>query len=53
MAAVTIQLARVSLVDPLTIILAVLSAAALFLLRINSTWLIAGGGVVGLVYGLI
>jgi chromate transporter len=53
MAAVTIQLARVSLVDPLTIILAVLSAAALFFLRINSTWLIAGGGVAGLVYGLI
>lgn len=53
MAAVTIQLARVSLIDPLTIIIAVLSAGALFFLRINSTWLIAGGGIVGLLYGLI
>jgi len=53
MAAVSIQLARVSLIDPLTIIIAIISAAALFFLRINSTWLIAGGGIVGLIYGLI
>ncbi|MCK5710730.1 MAG: chromate efflux transporter [Deltaproteobacteria bacterium] len=53
MAAVTIQLARVSLIDPLTIFIAVICAAALFFLRINSTWLIAGGGIVGLLYGLI
>jgi chromate transporter len=53
MAAVTIQLARVSLIDPLTIIIVVACAAALFFFRINSTWLIAGGGIVGLLYGLI
>jgi chromate transporter len=53
MAAVTIQLARVSLIDPITIIVAVIAVAGIFLLRINSTWLIAGGGVVGLTYGLI
>jgi len=53
MAAVTIQLARVSLIDPLTIIIAIISAAALFFLRMNSTWLIAGGGIVGLIYGFI
>ena len=53
MAAVTIQLARVSLIDPLTIIIAVLSATALFFLRINSTWVIGGGGIVGLLYGLV
>jgi chromate transporter len=53
MAAVTIQLARVSLIDPLTIIIAVICAGALFFLRVNSTWLIAGGGIVGLLYGLI
>ena len=53
MAAVTIQLARVSLIDPLTIIIAVLCAAALFFLRINSTWLIAGGGIVGILSGLM
>ena len=53
MAAVTIQLARVSLIDPLTIIIALLCVGTLFFLRINSTWLIAGGGIVGLLYGLI
>jgi len=53
MAAVTIQLARVSLIDPLTLIIAVICAGALFFLRINSTWLIAGGGIVGLLYGLL
>jgi chromate transporter len=53
MAAVTIQLARVSLIDPLTIIIVVACAAALFFLRINSTWLIAGGGVVGILSGII
>jgi len=53
MAAVMFQLARVSLVDPLTIIIALLCAGALFFLRINSTWLIAGGGLVGVLYGLI
>ncbi len=53
MAAVTIQLARVSLIDPLTIIIVVACAAALFFFRTNSTWLIAGGGIVGLLYGLI
>ncbi|GJM14845.1 MAG: chromate transporter [Thermodesulfobacteriota bacterium] len=53
MAAVTIQLARVSLIDPLTIIIAIISAVGLFVFRINSTWLIAGGGIVGLIYGLV
>jgi len=53
MAAVMIQLARVSLVDPLTIIIAIACAAALFFFRINSIWLIAGGGFIGILYGLI
>jgi len=53
MGAVTIQLARVSLIDPLTIIIAVLCAVALFFLRINSTWLIAGGGIIGILSGMI
>ncbi len=52
MAAVTIQIARVSLIDPLTVIIALASVGALFYLRLNSTWLIAGGGLVGILYGL-
>ena len=53
MAAVTIQLAHVSLIDSLTIVVAAFAVAGIFWLRINSTWLIAGGGAVGLMYGLI
>jgi len=53
MAAVMFQLAKVSLIDPLTIIIALLCTGALFFLRINSTWLIAGGGLVGIVSGII
>lgn len=49
MAAVTIQLSHTSLIDPLTIIIAVISAILLFYLRINSTWLIAGGAAAGLI----
>ena len=47
MAAVTLELGRAALIDPATIVTA---AAALFLLlryKVNSTWMIAGGAVVG------
>ena len=53
MAAVMFQLAKVSLVDPLTIIIAIACAASLFFLRINSTWLIVGGGLLGILNGVI
>ncbi len=49
MAAVTWQLGRASLIDPLTIALAVVSAVALLRFRVNSVWLIAGGAAAGLV----
>jgi chromate transporter len=49
MAAVTWQLGWTSLVDPLTIILALISAVLLLRLQINSTWLIVGGALVGLI----
>jgi chromate transporter len=48
MAGVTLQLTQVALVDPLTIGVAVVSAVLLFRFRMNSTWLIAGGAVIGL-----
>ncbi|HAH20262.1 MAG TPA: chromate transporter, partial [Candidatus Omnitrophica bacterium] len=48
MAAVTWQLARASLVDPLTIVVAIASLILLARFRLNSTWLIAGGVLVGL-----
>jgi chromate transporter len=48
MAAVTWQLGRASLIDPLTILIAILSFGLLILFKINSTWLILGGAIIGL-----
>jgi chromate transporter len=47
MAAVTWQLGRASLVDPWTIAVALLSLLLLVRWRVNTTWLIAGGALVG------
>jgi chromate transporter len=49
MAVVTVQLARVALVDWPTLSLAVASAACLLGLRVNSSWLVVGGALAGLV----
>jgi chromate transporter len=48
MAAVSWDLGRVSLVDPLTIMLAVVSALLIIRFKINTTWLILGGAVIGM-----
>lgn len=48
MAAVTWQLGRTSFVDPLTILLALVSFRLLVRYQVNSAWLIAGGAVIGL-----
>jgi chromate transporter len=48
MAAVTWQLGRASLVDPLTIGLAVVSAVLLLKFKVSSTWLILAGAATGL-----
>jgi chromate transporter len=47
MAVVTVQLARSALVDVPTILLALASAAALIRFKVNTTWLVAGGAVLG------
>jgi chromate transporter len=47
MANVTCELARSALIDRTTIALAISSAIVLITLKINSTWLIAGGAVIG------
>lgn len=49
MAAVTWQLGQSSLIDPLTVTLALISAGLLVRFKVNSTWLILGGAVAGLV----
>jgi len=48
MAAVTWQLGRAALVDPLTVTLALVSALLLFRFKVNSTWLVLGGAAVGI-----
>ena len=48
-AAVTLELGRVSLIDPLTIFIALASMVFLVRFRISSTWLIAGGAIIGLI----
>ncbi len=53
MAAVTWQLGRASLVDPLTIGLAVVSAVLLLKFKVNSTWLILAGAATGLLVSFV
>ena len=48
MAAVTWQLGREAVLDVTTALVAVAAAAILFFFRLNSSWLVLGGGVVGL-----
>jgi chromate transporter len=48
MAAVTLFLARAAVFDVVTMILAIASAFVLIRYRINSAWLVIGGGLIGL-----
>jgi chromate transporter len=48
MAAVTWQLGRAAVIDWFTAILALISAVLVFRLKINSAWLVLGGGIIGL-----
>ncbi len=49
MAAVAVLLAREAVVDWLTLALAVISAVLLLRFKINSAWLVLGGGAIGLI----
>jgi chromate transporter len=49
MAAVAWQLARDAIVDPMTALLAIVAAILLIRFRINSAWLVLGGGIIGIV----
>ncbi len=50
MAAVTWQLGRAAVVDPLTAALALAAAVLLVRTRLNSVWLLAAGGALGLAW---
>ncbi|WP_437800628.1 chromate efflux transporter [Sorangium sp. So ce693] len=47
MLVVTVQLGRASLIDLPTVLLAAASALLLFRFKVNSTWLVVGGGALG------
>ncbi|NJR67055.1 MAG: chromate transporter [Leptolyngbyaceae cyanobacterium CRU_2_3] len=49
MAVVTWDLGWAALVDGLTVILAILSAVAVFRFKVNSAWLVLGGAFIGLI----
>lgn len=53
MAGVTVDLARASFSDPLTILIGAAAAGALFILRVNPTWLMLAGGIIGLLKGMM
>lgn len=53
MAAVTWQIGRASLVDPFTVSIGLLALVLLLRYKLNSTWLIAGGALLGLLRAFI
>jgi chromate transporter len=53
MAAVTWELGRAALVDPLTWLLALSAAALLIRFKVNSAWLVLGGAVIGSAYRFV
>lgn len=53
MAAVTLELGRAALIDSVTVALALAAAVLLIRFRVNSTRLILGGGLVGVIYQLL
>ncbi|MBI2832510.1 MAG: chromate efflux transporter [Chloroflexi bacterium] len=53
MAAVTIQLGRVVLVDVFTVLLTLGALFLVFRFKVNSVWLVLGGGALGMVYKVI
>ncbi len=53
MAGVTLQLGLASLVDPFTILLALLAIVLLFRTRLNATWIILVGALAGVIVKLI
>lgn len=52
MAAVTLALAQAAIIDGVTVALAVVAAVALIRFKVNSTWLILAGAVIGTIYRL-
>jgi chromate transporter len=53
MAAVTVQLSRGALIDPYTIALGLISIVLILRFKVNTTWLVLGGALAGLLISLV
>ena len=53
MLGVTIQLASTAIIDPITVVIVLVSLLLLLRFKINSTWLVAGGALIGLIHILL
>jgi chromate transporter len=53
MAGVALRIGDAALVDPLTIVVAVVALVLLWRLRLNSAWLVAGGALIGVVHAVL
>jgi chromate transporter len=53
MVAVTWELGRAAIVDGVTAVLAIVAAVLLVRYRVNSAWLVLGGGAIGIAYRLL
>jgi chromate transporter len=53
MAGVLLQLGQVTLIDPLTVLIAGMALVLLLRFRVNSAWLILAGGTIGLIWHLV
>jgi chromate transporter len=53
MTAVTWQLGRTSLIDPIAVLIFLISFGLLIRFKVNSTWLIVGGAILGLLKAAI
>ena len=53
MAGVTWELGRSGIIDVFTIVLAVVSFVLVFRFKVNSVWLILGGGALGIAYKVV
>jgi chromate transporter len=53
MTAVTFQLGSASLIDLPTVLIALISLGVLLRFKVNPTWLIAGGAIIGLLFSVL
>jgi chromate transporter len=53
MAGVTVQLGQTAIIDVFTIVLLLITLLVIFRFKVNSVWLILGGGLLGVVFKLV